>query len=181
MATPLEGQCADTFEMPGCQLDRLMASEDRLDNVGGQEGELDTATYVARIDSVAARDLSDGRGFSSRQLIEPAMGPRKQGDEFVVRGRGYTLRSMDNQLCLDPATLQLGGDREIDQSIQMHRAVAIVPEDQAGEARSLELDMDRASAKRDAVNEELQQLAVVTGLFIIQITRGYRCVPQDRP
>ncbi len=96
MAIPLEGQCADTLEMPGCQLDWLMASEDRLDKVGGQEGELDTATYVARIHSVAARDLSDGRGFSYRQLIKPAMGPRKQGDEFVVGGRGYTLRCMDN-------------------------------------------------------------------------------------
>ncbi len=52
----------------------------------GLEGELDTATYVACIVPLAARDLSNGRGFSSRQLIEPAMGPRKQGDEFVVGG-----------------------------------------------------------------------------------------------
>ena len=181
MAIPLEGQCADTFEMPGCQLDRLMASEDRLDNVGCQEGELDTATYVARIDSLAARDLSDGLGFSSRQLIEPAMGSTKQGEEVVVRGRGDTPRCMDNQLRLDPATLQLGGDREIDQSIQMRCAVAIGPEDQAGEARSLELDIDRAGAKRDAVNEELQQLAAATGLFVIQVTCACRCLIQDGP
>ena len=96
MTIPLEGQCADSLEVSGCQLDWLMASEDRLDNVGGQKGELDTATYFARIDSVAARDLSNGRGFSPRQLIEPAMGS-------TPGRRIYRHESFPNEICLNRA------------------------------------------------------------------------------
>ena len=177
MAVPLDGQCANAHETPGCQLDRLTASQDGFDNVGGQEGDLDTAPDIARIDAVAARDLLDGRGFSSRQCIEPEMGPSKQGDEIFVGRRGCALRGIYNHLRLDPATFQLEGDREVDQSFRKGSAAGVFLGDQAGEGRSLELDMDRAGAKRDAVKEAVQQLAVPQlavplRLFISQIGCG---------
>ena len=108
------------------------------------------------------------------------MGSSKQSDDLVVRGRGRALRRMYNQLRLNPATLQLGGDCEVNYSFRMRCAVEIILEDQVGEARSLELDMDRTGAKRDAVNEAVQQLAVALRLITAQVGCGRRCVPQDR-
>ncbi len=60
MTVPFEGQCADAPEPRGSKFDRLAAGEDCLYDVGGQEGELEIAPDVARIDSLALSDLQDG-------------------------------------------------------------------------------------------------------------------------
>ncbi len=134
MTVPFEGQCTDAPEPPGRKFDRLEAGEDGHDDVGGQEGELESAPDVARIDSLALSDLQDGHDFPSSQLVEPTMRLGEQGDQVLIGRCGFALRSAYNQLCLDAATLQHNRDSEVNQPFPVRCAIGTLLEDQAAES-----------------------------------------------
>ena len=49
LAVPFEGQCADALKALGGKVDRLAASENGLNDVGRQEGDLESSAHVARV------------------------------------------------------------------------------------------------------------------------------------
>ena len=179
MAVPFQRQSADMPKPPGRQFDRLAAGEDGLDDVGGQEGDLQIASDVARIDSLALSYFENGPDFPSSQLVEPSMRLGEQGDQVLIGRRGFALRRADNQLCLDTAAPQRNRNSEVNEPFRVRYDVGTIPRDQAVEARALDLDTHRTGVKGDTAEEAVQQPAPALGPFINQVIRGRRRTMQD--
>ena len=59
-----------------------------LDDFGRKEGERQEPADVAPVDALGLGNLADRGDRSGRQLIEPAVGTRDQGDQPVIRRFG---------------------------------------------------------------------------------------------
>ncbi len=119
MALPFKGQWTDAHEPPACQLDRLAAGEDGLDDVRRQEGELKSATDVAGVGPVARGDLANRPDLSFHKLAEPEVCPCNEVKHVWVWGCYAAFARAYDQFCLDTAAPGLDRDSDVYQSIRV--------------------------------------------------------------
>ena len=91
---PVQGQGAEPLESLRGQLDRLAASDDRFDNVGREEGKLQDATYVARVDALTLGDMLNAFDLSSCQRVEPLVSLCDEDNEILIGTNGKFVRQM---------------------------------------------------------------------------------------
>lgn len=76
----------DLPELPKRQAAGLVAMEDRLDDVRGQEGEAEQAAHVGAVHAEVSREFGDGRVAAGVQEVPPVVRADQGDDERLVGG-----------------------------------------------------------------------------------------------
>ena len=105
-------QHSDPLERARRQVDRLPALDDCLDDGRFEERQREAAADVSGISVNLPCEATDGGRPAVREIRDPALGIGEDSDELRIRLVRWLTASLHDQLRLDPAPLQVNGNRE---------------------------------------------------------------------